>query len=164
MAQTGWQERIGYLYIPGSDENPFIIQEPGWLERTLRAEGIERSWRSLSSHRKDNSHEATQLTARRILDLAAKGQEGAAEVLRQNARHLAAAIVNICVILNPSLVVFGGRIGSHPALIEATRVLVEQNEFCRPRLTVSQLGQDAPVLGAIWLASQTARENLSSYL
>lgn len=156
----GMAGEIGYLYVPGSDENPLAIQEPGWLERVLRAEGIEHSWRLLSRHRKGNGHWPSHLTARRILDLAAKGQNGAAEVLHQNARHLADAIANICVVLDPSLVVFGGRIGSHPALIEATRQIVEQNDFCRPRLTVSQLGQEAPVLGAIWLALQAAREKI----
>lgn len=81
-------------------------------------------------------------------------------ILQQKAHSLADAVANICLILDPSLVVLGGRIGSPPTLFEATRQIVEQNEFCRPRLALSRLGPDALALGAIWLALKSARERM----
>ncbi len=59
-----------------------------------------------------------------------------------------------------SLVVFGGRVGSHAALFEATRRIVERNEFCRPRLAPSALGAKASLSGAIWLALASAESKI----
>ena len=155
----GMAGEIGYLYIPGSEESPLAVHKSGSLENALAAKGIEHSWQLLQRKNGDG-HRPSRLTARRILDLAAKGEMRAVTILQRKAHNLADAVANICVILDPSLVVLGGRIGSHPALFEATRQIVEQNEFCRPQLVLSRLGLDAPALGAIWLALKSARERM----
>jgi predicted NBD/HSP70 family sugar kinase len=95
-----------------------------------------------------------------IFDLAAKGENQAAEILQRTARILADAITNVCVVLNSSLVVLGGRVGSHPALFEATRRIVDRNEFCRPHLALSALGRKAPLYGAVCLALSAAEAKI----
>jgi glucokinase len=76
--------------------------------------------------------------------------------LNRTARILADAVTNVCVILNSSLVVLGGRVGTHPALFAATRRIVQRNEFSRPQLAVSSLGREAQLFGAVWLALSVA--------
>jgi glucokinase len=145
---------IAYLYVPGTDETPLALRRKGPLESVIGSKGIERFWRSLCQA---NPHSGPRnLQAVEILDLAQKGVAEARTVLHQTARILADAITNVCVILNSSLVVLGGRIGTHPALFEATRRIVSRNEFSRPRLAVSRLGREAQLYGAIWLALSIA--------
>jgi glucokinase len=148
---------IAYLYVPGTEEVPLALRRRGPLESVIGSKGIEQFWRSLAARNGRRAHRLhSQLTAVEILDLAQQGVEEAEVVLNQTARILADAITNVCVILNSSLVVLGGRIGTHPALFEATRRIVERNEFSRPRLAVSSLGREAQLFGAIWLALSAA--------
>jgi glucokinase len=152
---------IGYLYVPGTEEAPLAIHRPGSLESIIGARGIERSWRKLrrGSHRTD-PRLPDDMGVADIFDLAAKGENQAAEILQRTARILADAITNVCVILSSSLVVLGGRVGSHPALFEATGRIVNRNEFCRPRLALSALGRKAPLYGAVRLALSAAEAKI----
>jgi predicted NBD/HSP70 family sugar kinase len=70
------------------------------------------------------------------------------------------AILNVSVVLNSSLVVLGGGVGTSQALFDATRGLLERNQFARPRLALSMLGKDAQVFGAIRLALGAAESLL----
>jgi hypothetical protein len=45
-------------------------------------------------------------------------------------------------------------------LFEATRRIVQRNEYYRPRLALSALGPKAPLQGAIWLALAGAEDHL----
>ncbi|HTV54450.1 MAG TPA: ROK family transcriptional regulator [Terriglobia bacterium] len=144
---------IAYLYVPGTEETPVALRRRGPLESVIGSKGIERFWKTLCRPRPGRSpRPGSQLGAVEILDLAGKEIPEARVVLNQTARILADAITNVCVILNSSLVVLGGRIGTHPALFEATSRIVERNEFSRPRLAVSSLGREAQLYGAVWLA------------
>jgi glucokinase len=148
---------IAYLYVPGTEETPLALRRRGPLESVIGSKGIERFWRSLCrANRRLAPGLHSNLEAVQILDLAQRGIADARVVLNQTARILADAITNVCVILNSSLVVLGGRIGTHPALFESTRRILERNEFSRPRLAVSSLGREAQLYGAIWLALSIA--------
>jgi glucokinase len=152
---------IGYLYVPGTEEAPLAIHRPGSLEGIIGARAIECSWRKLcrADHRTGRRlPHATSVAD--IFDLAAKGEDQAAKILQRTARILADAITNVCIILNSSLVVLGGRVGSHPALFEATRRIVDRNEFCRPRLALSALSRKAPLYGAVCLALSAAEAKI----
>ncbi|MGH9378680.1 MAG: ROK family protein [Terriglobia bacterium] len=148
---------IAYLYVPGTEETPLALRRRGPLESVIGSKGIEQFWLSLCGMGKSHSaKDAQRLEAAEIFNLAARGGAQARDVLQQTARILADAINNVCVILNSSLVVLGGRIGTHPALYEATGRILERNEFSRPRLAVSSLGREAQLFGAIWLALNVA--------
>jgi glucokinase len=143
---------IGYLYVPGTEESPLAILKPGPLEDMIGAKAIESAWSDLGGQDGENGG--------RIIDLAEKGDPVATRILQQTARILADAITNICVVLNPSLVVLGGRVGSRPALFKATSRIIECNEFCRPRVAVSTLATEAAVLGAVQLALNVGEQKI----
>ncbi len=152
---------IGYLRLPGMDETPLAIYQKGSLEGLIGAKGIEHSWRALQhKNGKTNGCRPPRLSANRILDMAGEGSGDAMRIMQRMAHNLANAIANICVVLDPSLVILGGRIGSHQVLFEATRDILKQNEFCRPKLALSLLGREAPVLGAVWQALKSAWERI----
>lgn len=151
---------IGYLYVPGTEESPLAILKPGPLEDMIGARAIENAWRNLGGQNGENGHQTPAMGGGKILDLAEKGNSAAERILQQTARILADAITNICVVLNPSLVVLGGRVGSRPALFKATSRIIEFNEFCRPRVAVSTLETEATVLGAVQLALNIAEQKI----
>lgn len=151
---------IGYLYVPGTEESPLTILKPGPLEDMIGARAIENAWRNLGGQDGESGRHAPELGGGDILDLAEKGDSVAGRILQQTARILADAITNICVVLNPSLVVLGGRVGSRPALFKATSRIIEFNEFSRPRVAVSTLATEAVVLGAVQLALNVAEQKI----
>jgi glucokinase len=159
---SGWAAgEIGYLQVPGTDGSPLDVHRAGSLESLIGGKGIERAWSKLAHRHRNHDRNSTKKSARSlqattVFDLAESGEREARQVLDKSARILANAVTNISLILNSSLVVFGGSIGTHSALFEATRRLVERNEFARPRLAISSLGPDAQLYGAIWLAIKTA--------
>jgi predicted NBD/HSP70 family sugar kinase len=67
------------------------------------------------------------------------------------------AITNLSLVLDLSLVVLGGGVGGHAALLQAIQRQLERNEFARPQLVLSSLGGEAQIHGAIWLGLKAAQ-------
>jgi predicted NBD/HSP70 family sugar kinase len=148
---------IGYMLVPGTSDAPIKLGEPGALESLVGGEGIRQQWQSrwipnASALPKD-------ATATQIFDHALESNSLALEVLQLAARTLAYAIYNISLILNSPLFVLGGSVGIHPALGDATRLMLDGlGGRVQPRLICSALGADAQLIGAIFLALQTANK------
>ena len=151
---------IGYLTVPGTEETSMAIRRTGPLENIIGGKGVEQAWLKMSDGTRPGDQSRRHLKATEIFGLAESGDAKARELLQRTAQILASAITNMSLILDSSLVVFGGGVGSHPALLEATKRIVDQNEFARPHLAVSLLGADAQLHGAIWLALKTAEQNV----
>jgi glucokinase len=64
------------------------------------------------------------------------------------------------LILNPSLILLGGEIGSHPVLIRAVLKQLEGSEFAVTKLGTSALGPD----GVLWGAAALALDSISAVL
>jgi glucokinase len=148
---------IGYMLVPGISDAPVKRGEPGALESLVGGEGIRQQWQNRWSPN------ATTLpkdaTATQIFDHALESNALAQEVLQLAARTLAYGIYNISLILNSPLYVLGGTVGIHPALGAATRVVLDGlGARVQPRLICSALGADAQLIGAIFLALQTANK------
>lgn len=146
---------IGYMLVPGASDAPVKRGEPGALESIVGGEGIKQQWQSRWTP------EVTPLpklaTPTQILDHALESNLLAQEVLQLAARTLSYAIYNISLILNSPLFVLGGSVGIHPALRDATRLMLEERgSRVQPRLICSALGADAQLIGAVFLALETA--------
>jgi len=152
---------IGYMLVPGTSDAPVERGQPGALESLVGGEGIKQQWRTcwngnLTALPKD-------ATATQIFDQALRGDGLAKCVLDRTARALSYAIHNIALVLNSPLFVLGGSVGIHPALGDATRlVLLERGTRAQPRLVSSALGSDAQLIGAIFLALETADRDLAN--
>jgi len=148
---------IGFLYLPGTSRRPLVAKRLGPLEETVCTAGVERSWRRLVDRAPKSNHlKARKATAVEILGFAERGDPRARRLLKQVSQKLAFTVANVCAVLNCSLVVFGGSIGSNPLVFETVRRTLERNEFPSPRLAMSILGKDATLLGAISLALNAA--------
>lgn len=152
---------IGYMLVPGTSDAPVERGQPGALESLVGGEGIRQQWRS--GWRENSTTLSRDATASQIFDQALRGDPLANSVLERTARALSYAIHNIALVLNSPLFVLGGSIGIHPALGDATRlVLLERGTRAQPRLVSSALGADAQLIGAIFLALETADRELAN--
>ncbi len=144
---------IAYLRLPHILRRHPAIHEFGELESVLTSSGILKSWLEQgaklghSANGRDN-----EPTAIDVLDRAMAGDTTAQKIVRLRADIISDIIVNLSLILNPSLVLLGGEIGSHPVLLSAVLKQLEGCEFAVPRVGAGVLGHRAPLWGAISLA------------
>jgi len=103
------------------------------------------------------------LTARKVFEAARRGDGLAREVVAAEARRVALAIAAVAPILDPELVILGGGIArNEDLLLEPIRSELRELTPFRPRLAVSQLGEEAVLAGAVAIALEAAQERLFS--
>jgi glucokinase len=152
---------VGYYGVRGMARETMHVRETGQLERTIGGIGIETHWREiLLRHPERNIPEASSLHASQIFDLARDGDPLAIEVLHFVATLLSDIITDIALFLNPSIVVLGGGVGSHPELCRLTQTILQQHEFAQPQLRSSALGTQAQLFGALSLSVAAAESYL----
>jgi glucokinase len=152
---------VGYLIVPGTPDTPVKQGWPGPLESMIGGEGIRQSWLRANS----KAAESRDLSATGIFYHALAGNRRAKTILEQSARILAYAIYNISTVLNSSLFVLGGGVGTNGPLLAATRRILEPyTQPARPKLITSALGADAQLMGAIRLALDKAESLIDAWL
>jgi len=147
---------VGYLIVPGTPEESSRRGTPGSLEKMIGGKGIRQTL--LQSCDRASALALGGLTATEIFDLAVTGDCRAQTLLERAARILAYAIHNISCVLNSSLFVLGGGVGTNKPLLAATqRILEPYTQPSCPKLVISSLGQDAQLIGAVRIALDRAR-------
>jgi glucokinase len=145
---------IGYLLVPSEGIQPVRKSQGGALERVIGTCGIERRWRELAAANGGSPEDPPR--ASEILDRAAAGEP----IARCVVDHVSGCVAMVCshlsLILNCSLIVFGGELGVHPALVQSVGALLESHDFAHPRLATTRLGLKAVLHGAFRLALQRA--------
>jgi glucokinase len=131
---------IAYLRVPKVLRKPPALHAFGELERVLTSSDIVECWRDGHSESMDVGQ---------ILDLAQSGDEAAREIIDERAAIVADVMINLALILNPGLILLGGVVGSHPAVLESVLKEVERSEFAIPRIAAATLGEFAVLWGAI---------------
>jgi glucokinase len=145
---------IGYLPVPGCSVQAVRKSQMGALESAIGSVGIERQWREQVAA--NGSDPAASPFALQILDLALEGDPVARRILDNVSECVATVCPYFSLILNCSLIVFGGELGMHPALLQTVSVRLEDHDFARPRLAITQLGAKVENRGALRVALQAA--------
>jgi glucokinase len=114
-------------------------QRRGPLEEAASGSGIETRYAARAGH---------ALDAEAIFNRAAAGDAPAQGVLHDQAVALALAVVTIQAILDPSLIVLGGGIGSRPDVLAAVERSLGRLISRPVTLVSSELGSRAGVVGA----------------
>lgn len=144
---------IGYLRLPSIPRRKPTIHEFGELETVLTGPGILRSWQEAAlGSAKSAERNGREIDAVGVLNLAQAGDARAERIVRQRAEIVADVIVNLSLILNPSLILLGGEIGSHPVLMDFVRKQLEGSEFAVTRIASSAADNRAVLWGAVSLA------------
>ena len=88
-----------------------------------------------------------------VFDLAAAGNAQAKKILLQRATILSDIILDLALILNPSMILLGGEVGSHTRLLQEVKTLLKGSEFAVVRVGLGALGSSAVLWGAIFVGN-----------
>jgi glucokinase len=144
---------IAYLRLPDISRKYPTIHEFGELETVLGDSGILESWYAANGKSDRGAKERSKkIHAKEILDLAKTGDVRAESIIRQRAEIVSDMIVNISLILNPSLILLTGKVGGHAVLIRMVQRRLEESEFGVTKIGAAALGEAATLWGAISVA------------
>jgi glucokinase len=142
---------IAYLRLPHIPRRQPALHEFGELEAVLTGAGILKGWREAVAKQRSAAAAPSEMNAAGVLDLAQSGDAHARKVIQHRAEIVADVIINLALILNPSLILLGGEVGSHPILLKLVKKDLERCEFATPDIAVASLGESAVLWGAIAL-------------
>ncbi len=95
-----------------------------------------------------------------IFAAAATGDAAASAVLDEVAAAMALAVSHLCLIADPTRVVFGGGVGANPVFVDAVRGHLSQLVASPPELAASTLGRQAALVGAVSMSLRFIHESL----
>ena len=142
---------IGYMPLGGGDPHDRGFRRRGQLEESMAASAVLRHARRLGMRTS---------TAKAIFAAARRGDATAVRAVEAEARRIALAIAAVSPVIDPELVILGGGIGRNPDLLEPVRRELRSLSPFRPRIEVSQLGDDVVLHGAVATALAAAQDQL----
>lgn len=152
---------IAYLRLPNTSRKQPTIYEFGELELVLTSSGILASWRELNGAKGHRRKGQTGIAdAVQVLNLAETGDALAEKIVQHRASIVSDIVLNLSLVLNPNLILLGGPIGGHPALIRSVQKQLEGSEFGVARVQAGMLGDRAVLWGAVLLALDVIPEVL----
>ena len=86
--------------------------------------------------------------------------EAAAAVLDEVAAAMALAVSHLCLIADPTRIVFGGGVGANPTFVDAVRGHLASLVATPPELAASTLGRSAALVGAVSMSLRLVHESL----
>lgn len=144
---------IAYLRLPHVLRRQPTLHEFGELEAVLTSSGILKSWKeAVTKPRYASMPAPARMNAVDVLDLAQTGDSRAKKIILHRAGIVADVIVNLSLVLNPGLILLGGEVGRHPALLNFVKKELERSEFAVPKIGAATLGESAVLWGAVALA------------
>ncbi|MFF2447850.1 ROK family protein [Neobacillus sp. NPDC058068] len=150
---------MGYMVTDKYDmKNEFkpIFHRYGYLESVAGGKAIGDKLTKLVQQNPDHPlyEQATseELTGEMAFTLAKKGDEIALKVVDEAIEHIAYGIINAASLLNPEVIILGGGVlKSSEFILPKLREIVDHYLPSSVELNISQLGENAGVLGAVSL-------------
>jgi glucokinase len=147
---------IAYLRLPRVLRKRPALHEFGALESVLTSSGILKSWNEAIHNPRHTLTPAQEVAdVQGVLSLAQAGDPLARRIILHRAGIVADVIVNLSLVLNPGLILLGGKVGSNPTLLSFVSKELEQSEFAIPKIATATLGEFAVLWGAIALALES---------
>ena len=143
---------IGYMPVGAGDPADVTFRRRGMLEEQTGASAV------ISDARASGLNSAR--SPKSVFAAAGRGDRAARAVMRREAERIALAIAAVAPVLDPEVVILGGGIGGNPGLLEPAAARLREISPFRPRLAISQLGDDAVLHGAVSTALGAAQEQL----
>ena len=148
---------IAYMPISaGRGSDPEDARRRGTLEAAGSAASIVRAARRAGMR--------GAVSARRVFEAAAAGDERAIAVVADEAELVARAVCAIVTVVDPELVVLGGGIGQAPGFAGAVATELRKLAPVMPDVQVSALGTDAVVDGCLVSGAELAWQRLTAVL
>lgn len=133
---------VGFMSLDDEDDagSP-DTRRRGALDAAASADGIVRAAR--------HNGMTGRLSAKRIFEAAAAGDQRAAGAVQGEMRLVARMVANVTAVIDPALVVLGGGVGSAPGFAEAVAAQVAKLVPIVPEIRTSALGNEAIVKGGL---------------
>ena len=148
---------IAYLPISGGQgADPGDARRRGPLEAAASAPAVVRAARRAGMR--------GQVSARRVFEAAAAGDERAAAVVAGEAELVARVLCCVVTIVDPALIVLGGGVGQAPGFAALVTRELEQIAPVMPEVRVSALGSDVVVHGCLAAGAELAWKQLTATL
>jgi predicted NBD/HSP70 family sugar kinase len=146
---------IAFMPITGGEgADPEDARRRGALEAAGSAAAVVRAARRAGLR--------GSVTARRVFEAAAAGDERAAAVVAAEAELVARAVCAIVTVIDPELVVLGGGIGQAPGFAAAVTRELARLAPVMPEVRVSALGTEAVVDGCLASGAGLAWQRLTA--
>jgi len=150
---------MGYMVTDKNDmKNEFkpIFHRYGYLESMAGGKAIGDKLTKLvqqsPGHPLYEQAKSEELTGEMAFTLAKKGDKIALKVVDEAIEHIAYGIINAASLLNPEVIILGGGVfKSSEFILPKLREIVDHYLPSSVELKISQLGEDAGVLGAVSL-------------
>lgn len=156
VGKTGAAGEIGHMVLERKEETPCGCGKRGCGEQYCSATGIVRLAKEyLGKTGEDSLLRQSPITCKGIFDAAARSDAAALAILEQAYAYLGELIANVCIVLNPEIVVIGGGVSKagEPLLAgirkHFSRFIYHASRDVEFRLAA--LGNDAGVYGAFKL-------------
>jgi glucokinase len=146
---------IAYLRLPSVRRKQPSLHEFGELESVITGPGILKAWNESTARARPLAPPTQPMNSVGVLDLAQTGDLIASKIILYRAGIVADVIVNLSLVLNPGLILLGGDVGRHPALLSLVKRELEQCEFAIPKIAAASLGEFAVLWGAIAIALES---------
>ncbi len=152
---TGSAGELGSLLLSGPEPG----EPPVTLEDVASAPSIRKR---LGQAIEDGHHTALDASADvpAIFGAAASGDGAATAVLDEVAGAMALAVSHLCLIADPTRIVFGGGVGANPTFVGAVRRHLARLVATPPELAASTLGRRAALVGAASMSLRLVHEPL----
>jgi glucokinase len=161
---NGMAGEIGHITSIATGGAPCNCGKTGCLETIASATGIARIATEMVNENTDSELSAIlirkgKLTAKDVFDCAKNEDKIALQVIDEVCFHLGLAIANLANAINPEKIVIGGGVSKAGDIL--LRYLNKHFKlYALPRvaegaeITIATLGNDAGVIGAVWLIKQ----------
>jgi len=154
------------LYVTGRENLGYKVQSKGCLEKNASIEAlVEKAVKAVESGRQSlvleyANGDPGSLTPSAVCRAAIEGDRIANEIISEIVESLSLVTINLILILNPQIIVFGGEICNLPGVktlfIDPIRETVAASiPFEIPQVKISSLGENAGVIGASFLAIES---------
>ena len=152
---TGSAGELGSLAVAV----PQVDATPVTLEDVASAPSIcKRLGRAIEDGRRSTLDPGADIAE--ILAAAGRGDTAATIVLSEVAGAMAFAVSHLCLIADPTRIVFGGPVGADLVFIDAVRDRLSSLVTTAPELIASSLGDRATLIGAASMSLRHVRESL----
>jgi glucokinase len=152
----------GHHYLAG--EIALMCMAPQHVDTDFGAKGCLESLAGLEALAARWSHagrEDEHSWVAALLGAAASGDQLARKAVQETTTLIGMAIANLSVVLDPSIVVVGGPLFSHGSeLLESVHQVVSKIVPMPARIVTSALGDEAPLIGSVLVATIEARTQM----
>jgi N-acetylglucosamine repressor len=163
--ENGYAGEIGFSIV-NTENLGFKVINKGFLEKFASITSIKhKAVNSIKEGKKSNilnmaDNDINKIDSALVCEAAMKGDKLANEIIENVVKLLSIAMINLILIMDPKIIILGGYIFNLPykneLFVSPIRNYIEKSiPFKIPDIELSELGDDATIMGSCFMAIET---------